>query len=129
MGTQPFLKLILPSEGGKILALATPLKDGGAWFKYKRYDSTDEAASAATLFDEQGETVYFAVNSFKDWYLDKDKNKQRIRTQENVHSCRSLFDDFDVGDDPKKYATRKEALADIIKLAKALQLTPSPSSP
>jgi len=128
MGIQPFLKLILPSEGGKILALATPLKDGGAWFKYKRYDSTDEAASAATLFDEQGETVYFAVNSFKDWYLDKDKNKQRIRTQENVHSCRSLFDDFDVGDDPKKYATRKEALADIIKLAKALQLTPTITS-
>ena len=115
MGTQQFLNLVLPEEGGKIIALATPTKNGGAWFRYKRYDSTEDAAAAAAAFDDEGETVYFAVNSFKDWYLDESKNKKRIRTQENVHSCRSLYDDFDVGDDPKKYATRKEALADIIR--------------
>ena len=129
MATQQFLDLVLPDKGGKIIALASPTKDGGVWFKYKRYDSTEEAATAAIHFDDLGETVFFAVNSFNNWYLDKDKNKKRIRTQENVHSCRSLFDDFDVGsDDPKKYATREEALADIIKIANALKLTPTITS-
>ena len=129
MGTQHFLDLILPDEGGKIIALATPTKNGGVWFKYKRYNSTEDAATAATAFDDEGETVYFAVNSFNGWYLDEVKGKKRIRTQENVHSCRSLFDDFDVGsDDPKKYTTRKEALADIIRLATVLKLTPTITS-
>ncbi len=129
MATQQFLELILPEEGGKILALATPTKDGGAWFKYKKYDSAAEAAEAAVAFDGDGETVFFAVNSFNDWYLDKDKDKKRIRTQENVHSCRSLYDDFDVGSDAeKKYTTRDEALTDIIKIANALKLTPTITS-
>ena len=57
MGTQHFLDLILPDEGGKIIALATPTKNGGVWFKYKRYDSPEDAATAATAFDAEGETV------------------------------------------------------------------------
>lgn len=129
MATQKFLQLVLPDNGIKVIALATPTKNGGAWFKYKTYDNTDEAAAAAKVFDDEGETVYFAVNSFNDWYLDEAKDKKRIRTQENVHSCRSLFDDFDVGsDDPKKYETRNEALADIIRLATVLKLTPTITS-
>ena len=129
MATQNFLRLILPDKGTKVIALATPTKNGGAWFKYKTYDSIDDAANAARVFDDDGETVYFAVNSFNDWYLDEAKDKKRIRTQENVHSCRSLFDDFDVGsDDDKKYETRDEALADIIRLATVLKLTPTITS-
>ena len=93
MATQKFLQLVLPDNGIKVIALATPTKNGGAWFKYKTYDNIDEAAAAATVFDDEGETVYFAVNSFNDWYLDEAKDKKRIRTQENVHSCRSLFAD------------------------------------
>ena len=129
MGTQQFLDLILPDEGDKIIALATPTKNGGTWFKYKSYNTSEEAAEAAITFDAEGETVFFAVNSFKGWYLDEVKGKKRIRTQENVSSCRSLYDDFDVGsDDLKKYTTRKDALADIVKLATALQLTPTITS-
>ncbi|MGY8868069.1 MAG: hypothetical protein ACKVJK_20885 [Methylophagaceae bacterium] len=129
MATQQFLDLVLPDKGGKIIALASPTKDGGVWFKYKTYKTANEAADAVAYFDDLGETVYFAVNSFNDWYLDKDKDKKRIRTQENVHSCRSLFDDFDVGDDDtKKYATREEALADIIRIATVLKLTPTITS-
>jgi hypothetical protein len=85
MATQKFLQLVLPDNGIKVIALATPTKNGGAWFKYKTYDNIDEAAAAATVFDDEGETVYFAVNSFNDWYLDEAKDKKRIRTQENVH--------------------------------------------
>ncbi len=129
MGIQQFLELVLPDSGAKIIALATPTGKGGVWFKYKKYDSAKDAALAAEFFDDQGETVYFAVNSFGDWYDDERKKKKRIRTQENVVACRSLFDDFDVGgDDKKKYATREEALADIVQLAKVLQLTPTITS-
>ena len=129
MGTQEFLELVLPSEGNKIITLVKPLENGNTWFKYKAYPTAEEAARAALAFDQRGETVYFAVNSFGDWYHDPKKDKKRIRTQENVVACRSMYDDFDVdGDDIKKYATREEALADIIKLAKALQLTPTITS-
>ncbi len=131
MGTQQFLELITPTEGYKIIALAATGENGRGWFKYKKYPTAEEAAKAALLFDSRGETVYFAVNSFGDWYHDEVKNKKRIRTQENVVACRSLFDDLDVdvdGDDDKKYSTREEALADIIKLAKALRLTPTITS-
>ena len=130
MGTQDFLELVTPEQGNKILALATPLPDGkGVWFKYRKYATAQEAAVAANQFDAQGETVYFAVNSFGDWYEDKNKNnKKRIRTQENVVACRSLFDDFDVGDEDGKYKTRKEALDDVIKLANALRMTPTITS-
>lgn len=129
MGIQQFLGTVLPDKGAKIIALATPTEKGGVWFKYKKYDSAKDAALAAEFFDDQGETVYFAVNSFGDWYEDERKKKKRIRTQENVVACRSLFDDFDVGGgDKKKYATREEALTDIIGLAKTLQLTPTITS-
>jgi len=129
MGTQQFLELILPDAGSKLIAVATPTGKGGVWFKYKKYDSARDAALAAEFFDDQGETVYFAVNSFNDWYMDEQKGKKRIRTQDNVASCRSLYDDFDVGEgDSKKYTSRKEALADVVKLAQAVKLTPTITS-
>lgn len=129
MGTKQFLELILPEEGNKILALAIPAQHGGVWFKYKTYPNAEELAKAAKFFDDKAETVYFAVNSYGDWYFDDTKEKNRIRTQENVVACRSLYDDFDVDvDDEKKYSTRKDALDDIVKLAKALQLTPTITS-
>ena len=129
MGTQQFLELVLPSQGNKIVTLVMPGENGQSWFKYKAYPTAQEAARAALTFDQRGETVYFAVNSFGDWYHDPKKDKKRIRTQENVVACRSMYDDFDVDvDKPSAYNTREEALADIIKLAKALQLTPTITS-
>lgn len=129
MGTMEFLDLVLPSEGNKIITLVKPLDNGNTYFKYKSYPTAEEAAKAAQFFDEHGETVYFAVNSFGDWYYDEKKDKKRIRTQENVLYCRSLYDDFDVKpEEDGAYDTREEALADVIKLAKALQLTPTITS-
>lgn len=129
MGVQEFLELVLPSQGNKVLALAVPATDGGVWFKYKSYPTAEAAARAARNFDERGDTVYFAVNSFGDWYHDEKKDKRRIRTQENVVACRALFDDFDVDpEDPSKYDTRDEAFADVVRLAKAIQLTPTITS-
>ena len=81
MGIQQFLELVVPDKGAKIIALATPTGRGNIWCKYKKYDSTKAAAAAAEFFDDNGETVYFAVNSFGDWYEDERKKKRRIRTQ------------------------------------------------
>ena len=129
MDTGQFLERVLPKEGKKVLTLVMPTENGGSWFKYKSFDTAQQAAEAAVAYDAQGETVYFAVNSFGDWYHDELKDKKRIRTQSNVHACRSLIDDFDVdSDDDKKYATRQEALGDIIKLAQTLRLTPTITS-
>ena len=129
MGAREFLNLVMPSGGNKIVTLVKPGRDGGTWFKYKHYETTREAADAAEFFDEKGETVYFAVNAFGDWYEDAAKGKKRIRTQENVVACRSLYDDFDVDPkDDRKYDSRKDALADIVRLAKALRLTPTVTS-
>jgi hypothetical protein len=136
MGTRDFLDLVLPFQGNKVIALAVPRQDGGVWFKYKSYKDAEAAARAAEIFDARGETVYFAVNAFGDWYHCPEKDKPRIRTQENVIACRAIFDDFDV--DPEKnrkareqgkpepcYDTREEAFADVVKLAQALRLTPT----
>ena len=133
MDTKAFLKHVLPKQGLKILAVPSSyVRDGKTLqgWKYTTYESIGMMAEAAQQFDEAGKSVYFAVNGFGDWYegLDKrtGKPKRMLRTQENVVACRSLFEDFDV--DPNKptaYATRKEAMDDIVRLAKELRLTPT----
>ena len=130
MEAKQFLDVVMPDKGNKVIALAYPKTKGkGVWFKYKTYKTTNEVTVGAELFDEKAETVYFAVNSFGDWYFDEEKKKNRLRTQVNVVACRSLYDDLDVEDDkPAKYATREEALSDIIKLAQAIKLTPTITS-
>jgi len=130
MGVLDFLEHVLPAGGRKVLGVEAPKRDGsGTWVKFLDYPTTEAAAEAATQIDSSGKTVFFAVNAFGDWYHCPKKNKMRVRTQENVVTCRSLFDDFDV--DPKekgKYDTREDAFADVIKLAKALKLTPTITS-
>jgi len=130
MEAKQFLDVVMPDKGNKVIALAYPTTEGkGVWFKYKTYKTTNEVTVGAELFDEKAETVYFAVNSFGDWYFDEEKKKNRLRTQVNVVACRSLYDDLDVEDGkPAKYATREEALNDVIRLAQALKLTPTITS-
>jgi hypothetical protein len=137
MNTQEFFDFIMPDQGYRVLALATPKTDGsGTWFKYRKYETNAKAASAALFFDSRGETVYYGVNGFGDWYHDEEKDKRRIRTQENVEVCRSLFDDFDVcpekNDKARKegkplpgYDTQDEALDALMVFFKAVRLTPT----
>lgn len=126
MDTLEFMKLVLPNTGFPVLGLATKSPNGHIWYKFKKYNSIEEAAASAVRFDANGETVYFAVNTFNDWYFDEAKQKNRLRTQTNVHACRSLIEDFDV--DPDKagaFDTREEALAGIKTLAQAVKLKPT----
>ena len=124
MNIHNFMRFVLPTTGTVVLGVPEETKSGGTWWKHRSFDNASDAADAALEFDAQGTTVYYAVNTFKDWY--EDNGKRTIRKQGNVAACRALFDDYDIK--PGKeghYQTRQEALGDIIKLAKALQMTPS----
>lgn len=131
MDTQAFLRHVLPHQGLKVLAVpAQYTRDGvtrQGW-KYTTYQSTEAMAEAALQLDAAGKSVYFATQGFGDWYEDL-TGKRRLRTQDNVVACRSLYDDFDVDpENAKKYPTRDAALQDIIRLAKAIRLTPTITS-
>ena len=123
METLEFFEWLLPPNGNVVLGI--PKKENGReWWQNRKYTTIAEAAAEAVKLD-QTEEVYVAINTFNDWYKD-DKGKHKIRTQDNVAWCRSLYDDYDVDpDDKKKYETKMHALRDIGKLAQALRLTPT----
>jgi hypothetical protein len=125
MDTLEFLRWVLPTSGTIVLGLPETAEHGGTWWKHKSYKTVEEAAVAAVQFDGQGKTVYFAVNTYGDWFDDA-KGKKVIRKQGNVVASRSLYDDYDVkpGKD-NHYQSKKEALDDIVKLSRALKLTPT----
>jgi len=124
-----FFAHVMPEEGFRVLGLAKPHPDDPrrTKWRYRKYDTNYKAAGAARIYDDRAEeAVYFGVNSFNDYYYDEDKGYDRIRTQVNVCACRSLFDDFDVSvDKDDAYDTRDDAILDLKKLAKALQLKPT----
>lgn len=125
MNTEQFLRRILPAEGNKVLAelVTIPDRDKAGW-RYSAYRSFEAMAEAALQLDAKGRTVYHACNGFGDWYLDEKKGKRRLRTQQNVVACRSLYDDIDVGKEDS-YATRNEAAAALKDFIKATGL-PTP---
>jgi hypothetical protein len=108
MQTNEFLRLILPERGFKILAeLAPHPKSGALLWRHKLYSDADEMAEAALALDRAGRTVYHACNGYGDWFRDE-ANRRKVRTQDNVVACRSLYDDIDAGK-PGAYPTRREA--------------------
>lgn len=109
MDTTKFFEKILPSSGFKIIAelIKIPGREKPGW-KYHKYESHAVAAQAALMMDAAGRVVYHACNAYGDWYDDPKSGKKRLRTQVNVTSCRSLYDDVDVAK-PGCYADRKEA--------------------
>ena len=125
MNLHDFMRFVLPATGNVVLGMPEPLSNGGTWFKHRKFKDVDAASTAALAFDADGNTVYFAVNSFNDFYTD-DKGKTVIRKQGNVCASRAIFDDYDVKPGKENhYQSKGEALQDIVKLAKALRLSPS----
>ena len=137
MNTLDFLRWVLPTSGNVVLGLPKTASHGGTWWDHKYFDGIEAAAEAAEKLDVAGTTVYFAVHRFGPEYqeldsegngkLDKFGNpKMVMRKQGNVVAARALYDDYDVkpGKD-KHYQSKKEALDDIVKLSRALKLTPT----
>lgn len=128
MDTAAFLRHILPHSGTYVIAELVDAveRDTGkpyTFWKHLEFDSISTAAAAVAQLDAAGKTVYHACNSFAGWYTDA-KGKDRIRTQENVAVCRSLYDDIDVAK-PGCYATRKEAGAALKDFIAEIQLLPT----
>ena len=124
METLEFFEWLLPPDGNVVLGIPETGDNGRKWWKNRSFSTIEEAASEALKLDVDKE-VYVAINSFGDWYQD-DNGKYAIRTQKNVVSCKALYDDYDVKvGSPAHYQSKKEAFADIVKLAQALRLTPT----
>lgn len=108
MNTEQFFRLVLPEAGLKVLSELVPNGTKNYGWRYTTYTNLEAMAEAAIQFDSKNRTIYHACNAYGDWYFDEQKQRRRIRTQQNVVACRSLYDDIDVGK-PDSYATRKEA--------------------
>lgn len=109
MDTVEFFDLILPADGW--LCLAVPFPSGG--YKHIYFESTALMAQRVQELDAKGVTVYHACSSFAD---------KSSRTQANVLRIRSFWLDVDVGDDPRKYATFKDACYGVLGFAQAVGL-------
>lgn len=125
MDTATFLERVLPHSGFKVLAELVPIpgREKAGW-RYTQYLSFEAMAAALLQLDAKGRTVYHACNAYNDWYVDERTGKKRIRTQDNVTACRSLYDDIDIGK-PTCYQTRAEAMGEVKAFIKATGL-PAP---
>ena len=126
MRTQEFLELVMPSAGMFTLAVRTPRRDGpGHYMKHSCYAEMEDFVAAAKRADATGTDVYYTVNTMKGRYYDEKEDRWRHRGKDNTAFCRSLFDDFDVGEKSVAYDTKPEALAAVVKLAQAIKVTPT----
>lgn len=120
-----FFRLVLPPEG--VFFIALPKRSGKGMVHHAFTDHAQLAAAAAT-FDLQGETVYYALSSFRQEKLytgetwSDGKPKYRERTQDNVRAVKAFWLDVDVGPaevgKPPKYATQEDALAGVAEFLK-----------
>ncbi len=115
MDTLAFLAKVTPSAGNKILAERVNRGKYSGWTHHV-FNNTEDMARHALELDEAGGTIYFAVNGYGDWYEVEENGsaKRRIRTQANVVSCRSLYDDIDTGK-PGTYAGPRQALQAVLE--------------
>ena len=114
MNTLEFMRWLLPPDGYVVVS------ESGQYWQDHFYETVDEAVEATTKLDATT-TVYFALHTFSD--------KTKGRKKENTTGCKTLYEDFDVDQEKaakgKAYFTKADAVKDIVRLATALQLTPT----
>ncbi len=92
-----FLSAVLPREGPYFIAVPLPKRG----YKHYACATAAEAARLAVDLDSQGQTVYFALASFKLPYVDTPqpdgKTKRQYRVKPNVRALRALWFDLDCG--------------------------------
>lgn len=120
MDTTDFLAKILPTEGFFVAALQ---RKGSYIFQHKVAETHADLAAILLQADAKGITAYHACASYRErngvW--DEKKQKNRVRVKKNTLFVRSQWIDIDVGEG-KDYATRKEAVAALIIMCKALKI-------
>lgn len=116
MNTQTFLSKILPKTGVYVLAeFRNGLKSAPI---HHFYSSVEELATAAERFDTNNVNVFHACATYK---------TNASRKQDNAGWMRSVWLDIDCmkANDAKSYSTRKEAVAELLKMCASLGL-PAP---
>lgn len=110
MNTAEFFRHILPGTGHYVLAWVP--RAGGKGFRHVLTDDFDELAAAAERLDAQGHTVYHACAAYREKRVwDSRKERWRVRVSTNALAVRSQWVDLDVGPEPDKYDSLKEAAA------------------
>ena len=113
-----FLRLIWPDTGFYCIAHPFKLPTGGTTYFHRIFPTISEAVTHVHEQANQRD-VFFAVLSLtqdKVWDPDKvdhktgTKGAYATRVQENMHASKCVFFDLDVGSEPSKYDTQKEAL-------------------
>lgn len=128
MDTKQFLNHVLPKGHNITVAHEASFVKDGEKISYQKYVVLPSVSAAAEWLhdkDNDGTTVYHINAALGDWFKDEN-GKSRIRTQDNVEACRSIYDDFDV--DPGKteaYASKKDAMEGIKTLFSAIKITPT----
>ncbi len=135
MDTLEFFRRVLPEQGYKVIGVALPKPYKG--FKHHVEESIEAAAATASRLDGQEEAVYHACAGFlkpqvtvtrPDHKTGEMVEKAAIRIADNAGWARSFWVDLDVGTSTetlRKYATQREAAADILRVCKE-QGIPSP---
>ena len=131
MDTLGFLRAVWPTAG--VYCLAYPAIGKG--YIHKTFPTIEAVAEAVpALADDKN--VYFAVHALKEprvWndhhHRDKETNEWvadwSYRLQTNMRACKCFFFDLDVGASTKtleKYATRRDALSDLVRFCKSTGL-------
>ena len=115
MSTQAFLSAVLPKQGHYYLVVFS-----GDKHKHIPFSNIDQLAATAKEVADTGYDTYFAVAAFKAPNV-VENGRVRFRVKTNVRALQSVVFDIDVAaNDPKKYASKQEALEATIKFFKAL---------
>lgn len=119
MQTLDFVRLVTPTQGQKAVVVprGTSTKTGKPlWFHFPQ---DHHEGMVDCILNTNSKHIYFALAGFKHNAI----NEYKGRKQENVEHLRSLWMDIDVGaDDPKKYATKREAAEALGAFCDALDL-------
>lgn len=126
-----FLRLIWPDQGP--YCIAHPFKPAGSSVTVYAHKVFPTISEAVTHVHEQAnvQDVYFAILSLKaDRVWDPEKTDYKtgqkgawaVRKQENMAFSKCSFFDLDVGSDPTKYPTQRDALAALIEFLRRTKL-------
>ncbi len=130
-----FLQHVWPETG--IYVIATPFMIPGTdrqTYAHKTFTSIAEAARFAES-RKASTDVYFGVHTLKApqvWHPTKHNHKTgetgayAVRTHANMKAARALFLDLDVGSGAAKFASQREALADLRQFCQLISL-PKPT--
>ena len=109
MDTQAFFARVLPATGVKFIAVPTPLREGGVYWKHVAAQTPVQMARYAEALDAKELQVYFACASYENEFVMVDE-KKKYRIRENVKAVKSFWLDIDCGEG-KDYDTQAEGLA------------------